>query len=130
VIVKARGIVDFLAPKDWTGQVKAIHRYVRDQIRYVMDPAGIETLSTPMRLIEIGAGDCDDKSILLASLLEAVNHPTRFVAIGMSGGTLEHVYVETKIGDEWIPLETTEPMEAGILPFAPEEVKNRYVIHN
>lgn len=130
VIEKARSLTGFLGNKDWRGEVTALHRYVRDSIRYVMDPNGVEMLTTPMRLIEIGAGDCDDKSILLASLLESVNHPTRFVAVGLSSGTLEHVYVETKVGDAWIPLETTEPIEAGELPFGPDEVKNRYVIHN
>ena len=130
VIVKARSLTAFAGAKDWRAEVAALHRYVRDSIRYVMDPNGVETLSTPARLIEIGAGDCDDKATLLAALLEAVGHPTRFVAIGLSGGTLDHVYVETKIGDTWIPLETTEPVEAGELPFAPDEVKNRYVVHN
>ena len=130
VILKARALTGAVRGKDWFGEAAALHRYVRDSIRYVMDPAGVETLSTPARLMEIGAGDCDDKATLLAALLESINHPTRFVAIGLTGGTLEHVYVETKIGDDWIPLETTEPVAAGALPFAPDEVKNRYVVHN
>jgi len=130
VITQARSLVDSVPLKDWRGQAVAIHRYVRDHIRYVMDPTGVETLSTPARLMEIGSGDCDDKVTLLAALLEALGHPTRFIAVGFSPGELSHVYVETKIGDAWIPLETTEPIEAGALPFAPDEVKNRYVVHN
>lgn len=130
VIEQARALTRTVPFKDWKAEAAALHRYVRDQIRYVMDPNGVETLSTPARLMELGSGDCDDKVTLLAALLESVGHPTRFIAIGLAPGELSHVYLETKIGDAWIPLETTELIEAGALPFTSDEVKNRYVVHN
>lgn len=130
VIEAARSITSHLAPKDWAGEVRALFSFVRDRVRYVMDPNGVETLATPARLLRTKTGDCDDKVTLLASLLEAIGHPTRFVAVGFEPGALTHVYLETKIKDVWIPLETTEPVAMGELPFAQFEVKNRYVIHN
>lgn len=102
--------------KDWLGEVSNLHAYVRDNIRYVKDICGVETIAQPHITMEIGQGDCDDKSVLLASLLESIGHPTRFVAIGFRPGNYSHVLVETKIGNKWIPLETTEPVNVGWYP--------------
>lgn len=130
VIVAAREMTSHLASKNWNGEIAALFSFVRDRVRYVLDPNGVETLATPARLLRERTGDCDDKVTLLAALLEAIGHPTRFVAVGFSPGALTHVYLETKAGNAWIPLETTEAVQMGELPFAAAEVKNRYVIHN
>lgn len=102
--------------KDYACEVRTLHKFVRDGIRYVQDIRDVETLQTPDKTLEFGAGDCDDKSVLLASLLEAINHPTRFIAIGFDPGVYCHVYVETLVGTRWIALETTEPWDAGVEP--------------
>lgn len=103
--------------KNWNGQIAALHRYVRDSIQYVRDVRNVETLQSPQKTLQYGQGDCDDKSILLSALLESIGHPTRFVAISVSPlGPYAHVYVETKSGNKWIPLETTEPWPAGKPP--------------
>lgn len=110
-----------LQQKDFLSEVKALHAYVRDQIRYVRDVSDVETLQTADRTIQNRAGDCDDKSILLASLLETLSHPTRFVAVGFSRpGQCEHVYIQTRAGGSgpWISAETTEPVPLGWNPAA------------
>lgn len=104
------------AQKDYACEVRALHVFVRDGIRYVQDINGVETVQTPDKTLEIAAGDCDDKSVLLAAMLESIGHPTRFIAIGFQPNIYSHVYVETKIGANWIPLETTEPVEVGWEP--------------
>jgi len=101
--------------KDWLGEVRKIQEFVRDRIRYVKDIRGVETLQTPVKTLEFGQGDCDDKSTLVAALLESIGHPTRFVAVGFSG-QFAHVLVETKIGNKWIAVETTEPVGLGWFP--------------
>lgn len=113
--------------KDWFNEAKILHRFVRDKIRYVKDIRGVETVQTPDVTLSIGAGDCDDKSVLLASLLESIGHPTRFVAIGFKPDDFVHVYPETRIGTSWIPLETTEPVEVG---WSPKNVVSRLTIYN
>lgn len=113
--------------KDWFNEAKILHRFVRDKIRYVKDIRGVETVQTPDVTLSIGAGDCDDKSVLLASLLESIGHPTRFVAIGFKPDDFAHVYPETRIGTSWIPLETTEPVEVG---WSPKNVVSRLTIYN
>lgn len=112
----ALGLVADLQQKDYSGEVRALHAYVRDCVRYVQDVTGVETVQTPQVTLMNHAGDCDDKSVLLAALLESIGHPTKFVAVGRAPGEYEHVYVETKIGPRWIPLETTENVEPGWEP--------------
>lgn len=116
-----------LPQKKWLAEVQAIHRFVRDEIRYVKDIRGVETIQTPIQTLRIGAGDCDDKSILAASLLEAIGHPTRFKAVGMSSGRFSHVYPETKIGGKWVSVECTEPVEVG---FQLSGIKSVMINHN
>lgn len=116
-----------LSNKDYPGEVRRLYEFVRDEIRYVRDIHGVETLYTPDQMLVTRAGDCDDKSLLLATLLESIGHPTRFVAMGFAGGDLEHVLPETKIGQKWIPLETTEDVELG---WTPKNVTNVLIRHN
>lgn len=113
--------------KNWIGEVANIHKFVRDKIRYIKDVRGVETIQTPEKTLELGQGDCDDKSILTASLLESIGHPTRFVAVGFHPAGFNHVYVETKIGTKWIAVETTEPWSLGK---SPKNVLSRMVVYN
>ncbi len=113
--------------KDWAAEVRALHAFVRDRIRYVRDVRGVETLQTPEITLQLKAGDCDDKSVLLAAMLESIGHPTRFCAVGFRPDHFSHVLVETKIRDKWLPLETTEPVEAG---WEPRNVQTRLTVHN
>jgi transglutaminase-like putative cysteine protease len=124
---RALSLVKNNGQKDYPGEVRDLHRFVRDNIRYVKDIHGVETLQMPEKTLEFEQGDCDDKSMLLASLLESVGHPTRFVAVGFTPGTFAHVYVETRIGDKWYPMETTEPWAPGR---GPGVVLTRMVQHN
>lgn len=116
IIELARSLVSHLPPKDWAGEVEALHRFVRDEIRYVKDVRGVETVAVPEYTLRAGQGDCDDKAVLLASLLEAIGHPAKFVAIGFRPFNFSHVFVETKIGPRWVSLETTEPVDVGWRP--------------
>jgi transglutaminase-like putative cysteine protease len=114
--------------KNFAAQVRAIHSYVQENIQFVKDVNGVETLATPTKTLEYGKGDCDDQAVLLASLLESIGHPTRFVAIRMKPfGPYVHVFTETKIGARWIPLETTEPWPAGV---GPPRFAARMVVNN
>jgi transglutaminase-like putative cysteine protease len=114
----AGNLVRNLPQYDGMGEVRALHHFVRDSVRYTGDIAGVETLQTPKATLELGVGDCDDKSLLLAALLKAINRPARFVAIAMNGGEFSHVLVETRAGKagNWIPLETIRPVEPGWFP--------------
>lgn len=113
VVLKARQLTQGLAQKDWLGEASRIHRFVRDNVRYVKDPRGVESVTAPVQMLQIMSGDCDDKSVLCAALLEAIGHPTRFVAVGSMPNHFSHVFPQTRIGNKWITLECTEPWEMG-----------------
>lgn len=107
-------ISDVPGHKNWTSQIKALHNYVQSNVQYIRDIRGVETLATPLQTLKTMQGDCDDQAVLLASLLESIGHPTRFVAMKLSTfGPYVHVYTETKIGSNWYPLETTEKFPPG-----------------
>src|SRR5262245_1689608 len=99
----AENIVAGVPEKDFAGEARALFYFVRDTIRYTQDANESEILKAPDVLIETGQGDCDDKSLLLAALLESLGHPARFVAVGFEPEDFSHVYVETRIGSRWIP---------------------------
>jgi len=114
--------------KNFADQVRAVHAWVQDNIQFVKDIRDIETLATPVKTLEFRKGDCDDQAVLLASLLESIGHPTRFVAIKVNPfGPYVHVYTETRIGRGWIPLETTEKWPAGK---GPPKFSQRMVVNN
>lgn len=120
-------VADVPGHKNWTAQIKAIHAFVQDSVQYVRDVRGVETLATPVKTLEYMQGDCDDQAVLLASLLESIGHPTRFVAMKQTTfGPYVHVFTETKIGNRWYPLETTENFPAGF----PMKNAGRMVEHN
>lgn len=116
-----------LNQKNFKGEVGLLHQFVRDKIRYVKDIAGVETLQAPLQTLRIGAGDCDDKSILVAAFLESLGHPTRFVAVGFQRGSYSHVLVQTKLGSKWVSVECTEPVQLG---WFPPRVKTVMMQHN
>lgn len=123
----ALSVIQHLNGKDYGGELQALQNYVRNRIRYVRDIRGVETIQTPEATLQIGQGDCDDQSVLLASLLESIGHPTRFVAIGFAPDQFDHVFVESRLGAGWISAETTEPVGLG---WQPPNVQARLFIHN
>lgn len=108
-------IADF-PQKDFNREIQALFDFVKYRIRYVKDIHGVETLQTPAKTLEYGAGDCDDKSTLLAALLESIGHETRFHAMGFRPSHISHVLLDVKSGGQWLPLDPTEPVAMGWSP--------------
>lgn len=128
VRLTAMRIVESAGPKQWVQEARNIQQFVRDRIRYLKDVRGVETIQTPDKTLELRQGDCDDKSILTASLLESIGHPTRFVAVSFMPGIYSHVLVETLIGNKWVPVETT--VENKTLGWFPPHVLKSLRVHN
>jgi hypothetical protein len=61
-------------------EVAVLNRFVATTIKYRSDPrpdrSGSDLIQSPERTLAIGAGDCDDVTVLLASLLESVGRRT------------------------------------------------------
>lgn len=124
----AQKLTRYLPQKNYTREVRALHHFVQNKIRYVKDIRGVETIQTPIQTLQIGSGDCDDKSIMVASLLESIGHETRFVACGFGAPkNFSHVFVQTRIGPKWVSVECTEPWTLGK---APPKITTRMIVRN
>ncbi|MDQ1262980.1 MAG: hypothetical protein QG575_2161, partial [Euryarchaeota archaeon] len=90
-------------PGDGTiGQICSIYEYMVGNWSYKRDPRGIEVFQYSNRSLEYGSerysgqGDCDDFSILLASLVESIGCTSRIIlAYGPNAG---HAYAEVYLG--------------------------------
>lgn len=119
-------------PTDKRCQAASILAFVQRSMSFIRDPLGVEALHDPVMIsleIERGGrpfGDCDDFSMLIASMLKSVGLPATLKAVGFNGGNLSHVYVEGPYGmkldgtrDQWNPqlgelLPETSAMRMGI----------------
>ncbi len=77
--------------------VYALHRFVYNSIKYEPTDGTLD----PDRTLTEKRGDCSEKSLLLASLLDARGIKA-YVADGYN-----HWYVFVKISDSWMPLDAT-----------------------
>ena len=117
-ILLARGV----PPKDYLGEIDALFRWVQRHVRYTKDPFQIEVLHSARRMLELRAGDCDDMTILLGSLVKSVGHPVRIVLTGPDPrrpDLFSHIYLEARHHDQWIPLDATMPYAMGWSPRTP-----------
>jgi hypothetical protein len=85
---------------NYVDEALAIGRYVQSKVRYVRDIAGVEQLHDPVTMIEqiqrgVSQGDCDDMSLLIATLLLSIGHRPKFRIVRYRGltGPYQHIYV-------------------------------------
>lgn len=77
-------------------RVERIYRFVADQVDYMPDPWNEEHFAEALETIYVGAGDCDCKCILLATLLRANGFR---VALDFIPG---HVLVEAHVSASFV----------------------------
>jgi transglutaminase-like putative cysteine protease len=108
VRITAQRAVQHCREKDYLGEVAALHALVRDQVRYIRDHLTAETLQLPDKTLQIGSGDCDDKSILLCTLAHCIGYPSRFCAIAVNDEPdFSHVSAQILVdGCGWLNAET------------------------
>lgn len=100
-------------------EVSAIFNFVSNQIKYMSDPRRNDYFSNPLETLNLRIGDCDCKSILLATLLESIGHETQvalipghaFVRVSIKEEDItklpQSAYYIEDIGKVWVPLEST-----------------------
>jgi len=69
-------------------------KYIKINFKYVSDPSNFDYFASPQESIELMAGDCDDYSILIASVLKAIGANVRII------WSPKHVYPELYCGDK------------------------------
>lgn len=105
--------------KDRFGEICSLFDWVRRNVRYTRDIFRVELLHTPRRMIELKAGDCDDMTILLGSMLLSTGHPVRLVLVGFRPHRphlYSHIYLEVMFRDRWLALDATMPRPIGWAP--------------
>jgi len=90
-------------------EIDSIFNWVKDHIEF-RGEAG-EVLQSPEATINLGMGDCDCQSLLVAALARTRGYQTDFRTVAMHGseGDYSHVYalVRDKETGEWVPMDTT-----------------------
>lgn len=109
VRVTAQTVVRDCANRDVTCQVRAVHAFVRDNIKYVRDVRDVETIQTPDYTMRMGSGDCDDQAVLTCCMLESLGFQCRFLAQAIRGEGFSHVSGQVMLGTRWVNLETIIP---------------------
>lgn len=86
-----------------------LFRYVQ-RLHYIHDPAGaFDSVQSAQQVLREGKGDCDDLSVVLASLLAMVGFKPRFVLAKYKEETegFDHVYVDLELPRGRIALDPT-----------------------
>lgn len=116
VIEAAQNAVLGTPERDDDVDFAAVLRDVRRRMRYTHDPLTAEVVKAPAYVIErtnrTGVPepmDCDDASVLTASMLGALGYQTEFATVAAGpgiGGEWTHVYVRVRRNDgRWVALD-------------------------
>jgi len=94
----------------FSGEVQRLFEYTRDGIVYRRDQVDTQRVQAPLQTIELEAGKCVDKVVLLAALLGSLGYLSRFIVQKVTpGDDWSHVYLEAfddKAG-RWVALDPT-----------------------
>lgn len=106
--------------RDKMCEAQAIYHFVKQRVRYTGDIGairhkdgsveGVDLYQSARRTIEFGGGDCDDNSILVATML-ALNglDPVLRVVKTRGAPDWEHIYAGFANGRKFVALDTTLP---------------------
>lgn len=93
-----RSVVKYPAPNSPATKVFGIFNEVSNRIYYVSDPVKDEYIAGPLETWDAMGGDCDDFSILLASMYESVGLDAKIVDVyNIDGG---HVFLIVEIAHD------------------------------
>jgi len=89
-------------------QYSRVASFVLDRVTYVADPRGAEYVRSPVTLLRqfcqrgFAQGDCDDMTLLTASLLTALGFKVRIVAVKINGSDYyNHVLNQVMVRGQW-----------------------------
>lgn len=85
---------------DYFREAYCLAQFVQNHVRYVRDPVGVELLTDPVTMLDMiqkgtAQGDCDDMSLLLATLMLSIGIQPyfRIVKYSKDSPTFNHIYV-------------------------------------
>jgi len=94
--------------KNQLKKVRRIFNWIKDNIYYVSDIYGVETLQSPIQTLINKWGDCDCQTTLIGSMLASVGIPIRIIIVNTRPfGDYNHTYIEAFVNGGWWALDTT-----------------------
>lgn len=98
--------------KDHTAEVAAVFGEVRRRVRYCHDIRSADTFQSARRTLEFGGGDCDDFTITLGAMLEAIGfHVAARVVQTVDAEDFNHIYLLCGVPPtqptRWVPLDAS-----------------------
>lgn len=113
---------------DHKGEIKAIFEWVRDNITYRRHVICRDSFTTAERVLQLGAGDCDNMVVLVNSMLGSVGLPFGMRIISSSHDkSYHHIYSLAGLPPhnptQWIPLDATEKL--AFVGWEPKYAKKR-----
>lgn len=101
--------------RDNLALVKGFQKFVQQNIKFFRERP--ERWASPVRTIQWGIGDCDDKTIVLATLLRSFRLPVRLKFIRFispkTKKKVSHVYPQVGLNGKWVTLETVQQWPPG-----------------
>lgn len=95
-----------LQGRDQVETVENVHGFIREHIRYIVDPIGTQVIKTPAVTNKDGFGDCKAYSLFAASILENLGITYLYRFVGFPGEKkVSHVYIVALIGGKEYPLD-------------------------
>lgn len=94
--ITIRVVFPYCRPKDEPAQALRIGKWVQDRTYYVHE--GTELFQTPLTTLRLRAGDCDDYSILIASMLGCIGIRTKLCILRING-RWAHIFPVALVAD-------------------------------
>lgn len=121
IVSKKCGKKFCIGERDYPKEVTAIFNWMRKNVRYVRDNIDRDTFQHPVRTIQFGGGDCDDYTITMAALLQAIGYPVKMRVIQTTDADdWNHIYLLVGIPPSdpqvWMPLDASVNKPAGWEP--------------
>lgn len=119
VVLLAKKVVEDVSPgpeKDYRAMADAILSFMKVEVKYELDPAGLEYVQTPHYTLCVwGSGDCDDAATGTAALAMALGFRAAFRTVKGDAGRPDqwsHVYPMIGIPDNgettWLSADSTQ----------------------
>jgi hypothetical protein len=103
-----------------TPKAQAIYNWMQQNLRFMPDMVGKETLRTPRETLTVRAGDCDDFTILAASILGSIGIRSRAVTVASHADdpqSFSHIYPEAFVDGNWVAMDIARPgAQFGLTP--------------
>ena len=97
--------------RDIPGAVRAIHAWVTRNIEFHNESG--EQVKTPGRVLIVRFGDCDDRSGLVAAMLQSLRIKWRLQLLARRvGGQLFpfHIWPQARVDGRWVDVETSHSL--------------------